>query len=324
MPLIESEYKPHNPIFKNAHINTIYASLIRWIPKLKFERERIETPDGDFLDLDWSNVKSKKLILCLAGLEGKSNSIYLTALIKYFNNMMWDAVCMNYRGCSGQPNELLKGYHMGASDDLKTTIEYILETKAYEEIVIIGYSLGGNISLKYLGEEGKNVPQEIKASINFSVPMDLEKSSHRLSQWYNWHYLKYFMIPLNRKVNQKKKQFPGSLKDYKGFFMTGNFSYFDKYFTAPVNGFKTVLDYWNESSCKSHLPKINIPSLIIASKDDTFITDQCYPYMESKTNPMLYLEIAKYGGHCGFIRNCFEKVFWMEERALQFIQSHSK
>ena len=301
-------------------MNTVYASLVRWIPKVKFNRERIEIDQSDFLDLDWKKVGSKKLVLILAGLEGKSTSLYSRAAVRYFNRQNWDAVCMNYRGCSGEPNRLLRGYHMGASDDVKFSIDHIIAKYNYDEIVILGYSLGGNLALKYIGEENENLPSQIKATVSFSVPMDIKKSNERLNKWYNWHYIKWFMITLNYKANQKKRQFPEALKKYKGFFMTGNFVYFDTHFTAPANGFKSVDDYWESSSCKPYLNKIKIPSLIIASNDDTFISNNCYPKPQAENNSKLFLEITNHGGHCGFIRNFFEKNWWMEERAFQFIE----
>jgi len=320
VPILENTFKPKNRFFRNTHANTIYASLIRWIPKVNFNRERVENNEGDFLDLDWKKAGSKKLVLILAGLEGKSTSLYSRAAVRYFNRQHWDAVCMNYRGCSGEPNRLLGGYHMGATQDVKFTIDHILKTTDYKEIVILGYSLGGNLALKYIGEEGDNLPPQVKGSVSFSVPMDIKKSNYRLNKWYNWHYIKWFMLTLNYKANQKKKQFPMALKNYKGFFMSGDFVYFDTHFTAPANGFDTVEDYWKLSSSKPYLPNVKVPSLIVASEDDSFISKNCYPIEEAKLNSNLFLEITKNGGHCGFIRNFFEKHWWMEERAFQFIE----
>jgi len=321
LPILQSEFQPHYWIFRNTHVSTIYASLIRrWIPKIKFQRERLETLDGDFLDLDWSQNGNKNLVLVLAGLEGKSNSLYSRSAIRYFNENGWDALAMNYRGCSGEPNRKLRGYHMGASDDVKYTIDYVLEKYDYKKIVIIGYSLGGNLALKYVGEEAGNLPKEIKATISFSVPMDIQRSDERLNKWYNWHYLKWFMMPLNFKANRKKKQFPKELENYNGFFMSGNFVYFDTHFTAPANGFDNVVTYWKSSSCIPFLKKIKIPSLIISSIDDTFISEKCYPCEIAEENENLFLERPKYGGHCGFIRRFFEQSGWMEERALAFLE----
>ena len=324
MPVIESKYRPSNFLFRSTHLNTIYASLLRYVPRIKFTRERIWVENQDFLDLDWSKTGGKKLILVLAGLEGKSRSLYARAVINHFNRKNWDAVCMNYRGCSGEPNKLLQGYHMGASNDVKSTINHIIKNYTYDEIVIIGYSLGGNLALKYAGEEKNNIPAQVKAIISYSVPLDIKKSNQRLSKWYNWHYLKWFMFPLNLKANRKKKQFPGRLESFKGFFMSGSFLYFDTHFTAPANGFESVEEYWKRSTSKPLLRHIRIPTLIVASEDDTFISENCYPRKEAEGNENIILEISKFGGHCGFIRKFFEKVWWMEERAMKFVSNIKK
>jgi len=320
VPIIQSHFEPRNRIFRNTHASTIHASLLRQMPRIKFVRERIDTSDGDFLDLDWSKKGSKKLIIILAGLEGKSRSLYARAAIHYFNKRGWDALGMNYRGCSGEPNRLLRGYHMGASEDVKLTVEHAISKYGYEEIVILGYSLGGNLALKYAGEAGDKIPKQVKATVSFSVPMDIQKSDERLNRWYNWHYLKWFMLPLNWKANQKKRQYPKALKNYHGFFMSGNFVYFDTNFTAPANGFPNVEAYWEASSCRPHLRNIKIPSLVVSALNDTFISKNCYPIAEAKVNPNLYLEMPEHGGHCGFIRAFFEKEWWMEERAFGFVE----
>ena len=323
MPIVKSKFSPTNFIFRNAQFSTVYASLLRYVPRVKFERERLETADGDFMDLDWARIGSKKLIITLAGLEGKSRSLYSRAAIHYFQKRGYDALGLNYRGCSGEPNRLLRGYHMGASDDLRITIEHALSNYAYEEIVLIGFSLGGNIALKYLGEEGDKVPSQVKSAVSFSVPMDIQRSNERMNKWYNWHYVKYFMFPLNWKARRKKRQYPEALKNYKGFFMSGDFVYFDTHFTAPANGFENVEEYWSASSCKPYLKDITVPALVVSSTNDTFLSDQCFPRQEAEKNPNLFLEIATLGGHCGFIRRLWEKEWWMEERAFQFVEEMS-
>lgn len=320
LPIIQSRFQPKRWLFRNNHISTIYASLIRrWIPQVKFQRERLELTDGDFLDLDWSKRDSKKLVIVLAGLEGKAHSMYARSSIKHFNDQGWDALGLNYRGCSGEPNRLLRGYHMGANDDVKTTVEYAIEKYGYEEIVLIGFSLGGNLALKYAGEEGTLLPKQIKSIVSFSAPMDLQASEERMNRWYNWHYVKWFMLTLNWKANRKKRQYPDALSSYQGFFMSGNFIYFDTHFTAPANGFASVKAYWDESSCRPHLANIPIPTLIITAKNDTFLSENCYPLEAASTNPNLYLEMPAVGGHCAFIRYFNEQVWWMEERAFEFV-----
>lgn len=322
MPIIQSCFQPKRWLFHNAHISTIYTSLIRrWIPKVKFQRERLELADGDFLDLDWSKKDSKKLVIVLAGLEGKSKSMYARATIKHFNDQGWDALGVNYRGCSGVPNRLLKSYHMGASEDAKTVVEYVIKQHRYEEMVLIGFSLGGNLALKYIGKAGNRLPKQVKSAIIISAPMDLQASAERMNHWYNWHYVKWFMLTLNWKANRKKRQYPKQLASYRGIFLSGNFVYFDTHFTAPANGFASVQDYWEQSSCRPHLKNITIPTLIIAAKNDTFLSENCYPIEAAKSNPNLYLEMPEEGGHCAFIRYFNENVWWMEERAFAFVSA---
>ena len=320
MPVLSSHYSPRNSLFRNSHFNTIYASLLRYVPGVKFSRKRLELSDGDFLDLDWVQGGSKRLLITLGGLEGKSRSLYSRAAIHYFKKRGYDALGVNYRGCSGEPNRLLRGYDMGASRDVRHVMNHVLEHHHYDEIVIIGYSLGGNIALKYAGEEGDQIPKQIKAIIGYSVPINIKKSDERMNRWYNWHYLKWFMFPLNLKVNRKKKQYPEELKNYKGFFMSGNFVYFDTYFNAPANGYSSAEEYWESSSCAPVLSNIKVPSLIVSSLDDTFISEDCFPRKSAKQNRNLYLELAEHGGHCGFIRQFFERSSYMEERAFEFAE----
>lgn len=320
MPVISSKFKPTSVFFRNSHINTIYASLLRFIPRVKFFRERLELSDGDFLDLDWVRERNRRLLITLGGLEGKSNSLYSRAAIRYFTQRQYDALGVNYRGCSGEPNRLLRGYDMGASCDVRHVVNHVLDAYDYDEIVIIGYSLGGNIAMKYAGEEGDRISKKIRAVVGYSVPIQIGKSEERMNRWYNWHYLKWFMFPLNRKANRKKRQFPDALKTYRGFFMSGNFVYFDTHFNAPANGYGSAEEYWESSSCGPVLADIKVPALIMASLDDTFISQECLPRSAAESNPNLVLEISQYGGHCGFISRFTEKSSWMEERAYSFAQ----
>ena len=179
MPVIESTYKP--PFFvKKGFVSTVYSGLVRMVT-LQQERERITLTDGDFLDLDWSysNQKSNKLIILLHGLEGHAQRPYVTGAAKLFNNNHMDAVCVNFRGCSGEDNLLYRSYHSGATEDLEAVINHAILNKKYSEIYLKGISLGGNIVLKYLGERAL-VPTEIKAAVAISVPCHLSGSAKEL------------------------------------------------------------------------------------------------------------------------------------------------
>ena len=308
-------------MFRNPHWNTIYASLLRPVPRVRFARERLELDDGDFLDLDWSRTGSRKLLIVLPGLEGKSRSLYTRAAVRYFNENGWDCLVPNYRGCSGDPNRLLRGYHMGASDDLDPILDHLLASGRYDAIAFAGYSLGGNIALKYVGERAENLPKEIIGIVSFSAPMNLRGSCARLDDWDNWHFQRYFMFGLNWKAYQMKRRFPGQL-NYNRWGPAGNFRDYDRGITAPANGFPSVDAYYAAASCLPVLPRVNVPSLIVAAQDDTFITPECVPHELAAKHPHLYLETPRYGGHCGFIRQHWEPSYWMEERALAFLESH--
>ncbi|MEL6942772.1 MAG: alpha/beta fold hydrolase, partial [Bacteroidota bacterium] len=212
MPIISSSSYRASGLFKFGHCNTIFPTLFRRVDDLNYVRERVELPDGDFIDLDWSKVGSKQLVLVLHGLEGSSDGIYIKGMIRAFNRAGWDGVAMNFRGCSGEMNRKLKSYNMGASDDLRNIITHLLATNSYQKLVLIGSSLGGNVILKYLGEEGKEVPSLINRAIAFSVPCDIPSTNVELKKWSNQIYLKRFLGTLNEKLQTKAKAFPNQMQ----------------------------------------------------------------------------------------------------------------
>ena len=193
MPVIEhSSYTPPW-FFKNCHFHTMYPSLFRKMMWPTFTRERIDTPDGDFIDLDWSQVGSENLVIAIHGLEGSSRSRYIPGMINAFNRRGWDGVALNLRGCSGEPNRLLRFYHSGATEDIDTVVRHILTHTSYRQLSIVGFSLGGNLTLKYLGEHGASLPSAIINTAAISTPCDLESSSWQLSESSNVLYLKNFL-----------------------------------------------------------------------------------------------------------------------------------
>lgn len=162
MPLIQnSTYQPPNFLFKNAHINTIYPSQFRKVKTITYDRERFTTPDNDFIDLDWVYKDKSKVVIVCHGLEGNTESQYVQGMAKLFSNNDWSVCAYNYRGCSGEPNRTIRAYHSGATDDLELVVQEVL-TKGFDEIYLVGFSLGGNLVLKYTGENGKNIHPKIK------------------------------------------------------------------------------------------------------------------------------------------------------------------
>ncbi|RXP45583.1 alpha/beta fold hydrolase [Lutibacter sp. HS1-25] len=318
MPIIQSTYKP-NYFFKNTHLNTIYKTLT-FNDLANYKRTRISTPDNDFIDLDFSTVNSNTLVIALHGLEGSSNSKYIISLINYLNSQQIAAVAVNFRGCSGEDNNHLYSYNSGKSDDLSIVINYILNNCTYKNIIFVGYSMGGNILLKYLGE-GNQIPSQIKAAIAISVPCDLEGSSNALAKWNNRIYINRFLKTLKEKSLKKVEKFPNNNLNVNAILNSKTFSDFDNAVTTPVFGYKNAKDYWTQCSSKQFLNAIQIPTLMINAKDDTFLSKSCFPFFEAQNSKHLFLETPKYGGHVGFNTALFEKdKLWSEKRIVSFIQ----
>jgi predicted alpha/beta-fold hydrolase len=320
MPIINnSTYQPPNRIFRNCHLNTIYASQLRKLNEIDYDRERIETKDDDFIDLDWIyKDKSKVMILC-HGLEGNAESRYIKGMAGFFSENNWSVCAYNYRGCSGETNRQLRAYHSGATDDLELVIQQVL-SKKYSEIVLVGFSLGGNLVLKYTGENGKNIHNAIKKTVALSTPCHLESSSVEIHKPRNWIYLKRFMRKLQVKVIAKKEILIRNGFDYEALYNAKTFVEFDELFTSKAQGFKDRIDYYTKASALQFIPNIAIPTLLINAQDDSFLSPECFPIAEAKSNENFYLEMPKYGGHVGFSTFSEDNIFWSEKRVLEFIQ----
>lgn len=279
-------------------------------------RERIRVRDGDFLDLDWSHSKgeSNAVVVLLHGMEGHAQRPYVSGVAKFFNTQGIDAVCVNFRSCSGENNLSYSSFHSGQTDDLEDVLNHITSNYNYDSIFIKGISLGGNIVLKYLGENS-NLSPKIKAGMGVSVPIDLMGSSAALHQLNNILFHIYFMIGLKLKLKQKSRQFPEKLsrKKLRSIWTLRDV---DEAYTAPANGFKNAADYYDKSSSIHHLSNIKIPVLLLNAKNDSFLSSSCYPFDMAKNSQYLHLEVPKYGGHVGFIS--FGKTYYNETRALEF------
>lgn len=317
MPIISSTYKAPWYLI-NRHINTIQPALFRKVTGVHYHRERIETKDGDFIDIDWSANERKQLIILFHGLEGSSQRPYMKGMVRIFNHNNWDAVAVNFRGCSGEPNRLLTSYHMGASHHVDEVIQHITTHYDYESIVVFGVSLGGNVVLKYLGEKGTELPAIIKAGIALSVPTDIVSANRQFEKWYNRHYVLNFMLTLNQKAKQKAEQFPDQISLPSKTPLT--FAAYDGTFTAPIHGFKDAVDYWTKCSANNFIPHIQCPTLLVNALDDTFLGKECYPYQLAQENKNFFLETPKGGGHAAFAGEDKNGYLWSEKRALEFVK----
>ena len=323
MPLIDDGTGYRAPIlFRNGHLQTIYPTIFRKVEGVVYLRERIETPDGDFLDIDWSRVGGKCLTIISHGLEGNSGRAYVQGMVRAVNEARIDALAWNHRGCSGEPNRLLRMYHNGVIDDLERVISHSIDTGLYESVFLVGFSMGGNLSLLYLGKQAGDVPDPVRGAVTFSVPCDLADASRELDKKTNTIYMKRFLGMLHEKIKAKQNAFPEALDD-TDYHRIKSFKAFDDRYTAPIHGFEGAEDYWEKCSCRPWLPHINIPSLIVNAYDDPFLKGGCYPVAECKQSLYVTLEIVRHGGHLGFMAFNRKKRYWSEARALRFIREQT-
>ncbi len=284
MPLIKSNYRP-SYFFRNYHISTIYTSVFRKVNGIKQQRERLELEDGDFLDLDWSfsvKEKSDKVLIVLHGLEGNAQRPYITGLAKLFNKNGWDVAAVNFRGCSGEMNRLYRSYNAGASEDLKEVITAILSKNKYTHLALNGFSLGGNVVLKYLGE-GNEIPKEVVAAVAVSTPIDLAGSCEKLAESKNSLYSKRFVKKLKEQLYLREGKFPNELERAK-IDSCKTLVSIDDLYTSKAHGFEDASDYYAKSSALNFIENIKIPTLLINAKNDEFLSDSCYPIESPKRN----------------------------------------
>ncbi|WP_103068859.1 YheT family hydrolase [Aquimarina sediminis] len=321
MPIIQSPYTPPF-FFRNGHVSTIYPNLLRKVKGISQKRERVELDDGDFIDLDWSyspESKTKKLAVIIHGLEGNGQRQYVLGLAKYLNYNHWDSVAINLRNCSGEVNRLYKSYNAGASDDLDLIIKHVLAKYDYTNISICGFSLGGNLLLKYLGE-GRTIAPEVRTAMAVSVPCDLYDSLAEINKPQNYIYQKRFLRHLKAKLFDRQSLFADiiSTSDIKA---CKSLIDIDNLYTSRAHGYKDAMDYYSKCSSKQFLKEIQVPTLVLSAKNDSFLGNLCYPIEEAKANSNLFLEIPNYGGHVGFYLPY--QTYYNEQRALEFFEEMS-
>ena len=317
-----STLNSYSPVryLQGPHLETMIPGLFRKIKKIVPLSEQVSTPDGDFLELDWYLKNSSTLAIISHGLEGSSDRAYMKGMAKIFNDNNLDALCWNYRGCGHKMNLKPQLYHSGATADLDTVVKVAID-KGYTEIVLIGFSLGGNITLKYVGEQENNLSPLIKAAIAFSVPLDLAAGSRELLKPHNWLYSQRFLRNLKLKVRAKHQQFPDLFK-VNGLREVKDLKAFDDLYTGPIHGFIDADDYYNQSSAIRYLEGIKIPCLIVNAKNDPFLPAECYPVELIEKLPTIIFETPGHGGHVGFMELNREGYYWSEKRALAFAHLH--
>ena len=312
---------------QNPHLQTLYPALCRKISTPPLRRERLITPDNDFLDIDWCGEGDEKpLILLLHGLTGSSQSVYIKGLQHLLLKQNFRTVTLNFRGCSGESNQLARCYHSGETDDLNFLYQALRDREPNTLFAAIGFSLGGNVLLKWLGEQGEKV--SLFAAVAVSVPLVLSicatKLDYGFSKFYRMNLLRELKTYIaNKQTYLEKMGFQneaekletlGDLSKIKSFWE------YDERVVAKLHGFKNAHDYYARSSSRQFLRKIAVPTLLIQAADDPFMTKKVIPDASELSN-FVQLEITAQGGHVGFVtgKNPLKPVYWLERRIPEFL-----
>lgn len=309
--------RPFTPAWwcRGAHLQTIWPTCFRRSPRLALARERVELPDGDFLDIDWTDDApgaGRPTALVLHGLAGSSRSPYARGLLASLARAGWRAGLMHFRGCSGEPNRLARSYHSGETGDLDHVIGALRARAGAAPLALIGVSLGGNVLLKWLGERGRSAP--IDAAVAVSVPFVLARAADRLdtgpSRFYQWYLLRCLRRSLELK--RRRIEVPLAVRNLSAL---RRFRDFDEHVTAPLHGFRGAEHYYAASSSRPFLSRIAVPTLIVQARDDPFLTPDAIP-ASSELADCVRLELYENGGHAGFIAGGWpwRARYWLDER----------
>ena len=300
-----------------AHFDTIWPNVLRRI-HVDYRRERITTPDDDFLDLDWlDHPSSRKLVILSHGLEGDSSRVYVASAARYFHQHGWHALAWNCRSCSGEMNRTAKLYSHGQREDVEAVVNHALSLGKFEQIVLVGYSMGGNLTLKYLGTMGENRPPEVTHGVAFSAPVFIEHSADSLDRRDNFIYRRRFLKAMYKRIMEKEAQHPGRINaddvhDVKVW------RDFDRCYSARIGGYDNVEDYYHYLSSGNFLAGTTAPVLIVNAKNDPIVPPACSPHELAATHPLITLEEPDCGGHVGF-GLLGRSYSWMDVRALAFV-----
>jgi predicted alpha/beta-fold hydrolase len=303
-----------------AHLQTVWPATLRRKQKLPLKRERVELPDGDFVDVDWMPQTAGAIILILHGLEGSVESGYASGMLGALSKYGWRCGVMHFRGCSGEVNRLPRTYHSGDTADVAFVIKKLREHEPNVPLAVIGFSLGGNVLLKWLGETAEQNP--LAAAIAISVPFELDKAVDYLQQGFSKIYDKQLADSLVKKMRWKfATQTPPFPLPPNSEVLT--IRQFDDKVTAPMYGFKSAQAYYEYASCRQYLKTITVPTLIVNAADDPFVPRDAIP-QPHELAPLVQLEITQFGGHVGFVSGNIpgQPQYWLEQRLPEFLQKY--
>ena len=309
-----------------GHLQTLWGRLARRVPPELTRGERWATPDGDEieirrLDAPKGTIPTPRLLI-LHGLEGTLRSHYLRGLIAQARARGWAADALIFRGCNGELNRARRMYHSGETSDVDFVVRRLIREHPEQPIVAVGVSLGGNVLLKWLGEQSTTLPRQFRAAATISVPYDLERGSRHIEHGFSRVYMRHFLRSLRAKAASKLAQYPG-LFDIDALAETRTLYDFDDVVTAPVHGFSSAHDYYQQSSSLQFLSDIRRPTLLISSYDDPFLPREVLDRVANmaRLNSLLLPEFWQQGGHVGFVsgRLPSRARFYAEERVVEFL-----
>ncbi|WP_411728514.1 hydrolase [Methyloglobulus sp.] len=316
---------------RNSHLQTIYPALLRKAPNPPdYRRERLTTPDHDFIDIDYCGTGNQPLIILLHGLTGSSQSGYIKGLQLALFKQGLRSAALNFRGCSGQSNNRARCYHSGETEDIHFLYQTLRQLEPDTPIGAVGFSLGGNVLLKWLGEQGQNL--NLFAAVAVSVPLLLGICATKLDNGFSKSYRSNLLKELKTYMHNKLGHLEsiGHTKDAMRIKELGDLStirsfwQYDDRVVAKLHGFKDVHDYYNRASSRQYLKSIAIPTLLIQAIDDPFMTSEVLPDL-NEISPQVQLEFTPHGGHVGFIsgRIPFRPQYWLEQRIPEFLLKYA-
>lgn len=323
---VDAPYRPPAWL-KNPHAQTIYAACVAPRPYVELRRERWNTPDGDFIDLDWlhpgqgtvdaSLLENTPLIVLFHGLEGSSRSHYARTLMRAVDRRRWRGVVVHFRGCSGEPNRLARAYHSGDTVEMAWILER-LRAQWPGPLCAVAVSLGANVLLKWLGESGPSARRILAAACAVSAPLDLMATGGALDRGFNRIYSWNFLRTLKRKSLEKARHHP-HIGNEKAIRAATTLKAFDDQVTSRLHGFRDAHDYWTQSSSKPWLKHIAVPTLVLNARDDPFLPAWALPKI-ADVSPTVMLDFPAHGGHVAFVTGRFPgSLEWLPTRVLRYI-----
>ncbi len=305
-----------------GNAQTIYAALLRQPATPALRRERWDSPDGDFIDVDWLDGDPRQPLLVLFhGLEGSSGSHYARALARALAARGWRGAFPHFRGCSGEINRLPRAYHSGDAAEIAWILARMRASAGAAPLFGVGVSLGGNALLKCLGEQGAAAGDLVDAAVAVSAPLDLMGAGDALGRGFNLIYSRMFLATMKKKTLAKLAQFP-NMVDRGAMLASGTLRDFDNIVTAPLHGYRDTDDYWTRASAKPGLSDIAVPTLVLNAQNDPFLPARYLPAADA-VSKVVTLELPREGGHVGFASGPYPgHLDWLPQRILAFLSEH--